>query len=146
MPFWNFVGTFLVSFWRHFARQISSLEVLRFRARPVELPGTTTGSKKLIFIGLLLKIEGRPFRVGVLTGAVLEAKMELKWTPKSAKKLLKTNLENRSEIRPQKWIKIEPKSIPNCTQSRIKNRFEIYTFFSSWKNDGESYGGVPENM
>ena len=52
----------------------------------MELPGTTTGSKKWIFIAVLFKIEGRPFRVGVLTGAVLEAKMEPTWTPKSDKK------------------------------------------------------------
>ena len=52
----------------------------------MELPGTTTGSKKWIFIGVLFKIEGRPFRVGVLMGAVLKVKMEPKWIPNFAKK------------------------------------------------------------
>ena len=78
MPFWTLLGTILEPFWRRFRGQISSWKVLRFRARPVEPPGTTTGQKNWIFIGRLFKIEGRPFRVGVLTGAVLEAKMEPK--------------------------------------------------------------------
>ena len=78
VPFWPFLGPILVSFWKHFGARISLYKVLRFRARPREAPATATGSKSLIFIGVLFKIEGRPFRVGVSPGAVLDANMEPK--------------------------------------------------------------------
>ena len=43
------------------------------------------GRLKKLVIGGLFKIEGRPFRVGVLTGMVLEAKIAPKWTSESVK-------------------------------------------------------------
>ena len=72
--------------------------MLRFRGRPREPPGTPTGSKTLIFMGRLFKIEGRPFDVGMLSGLVFDAKMEPTLTSKSTNKCLKTHLESRSAL------------------------------------------------
>ena len=90
--------------------------MLRFRGRPREPPATATGSKSLIFIGVLFKIEGRPFRVGVSPGAVLGAKIEPKWTSESMQKLQKTHRENHPEYLPKSCRKRHPELPQNGTQ------------------------------
>ena len=97
-----------------------------------------------MFIEGLFKIDGRPFRVGVLTGAVVETKMEPKWTYKYTKQLLRTHLENLSENLPQKASKMN-QHVPQCIQNCTKNRSKIY-MFPSCRNGNKSYGSVPANV
>ena len=93
--------------------------MLRFRGRPREPPATPTGSKSLIFIGGLFKIEGRPFRVGVLTGVVLEAKMPPKWVSEFRYKKCYVSEDVPGSPQPPPQSQKGGFSLEGCLKSRV---------------------------
>ena len=104
-----FFDAVLVAFGCHFGVVLQTFWRPNFDTKGVKFSGASPertwmppGSKSLIFIGGLFKIDGRPFHVGVAPGAVLVPKMEPKWKSKSAKKQALTHLGNLSEFRPEK--------------------------------------------
>ena len=108
MPFWTLLESISESFWKILVSEIRCKSLTFQRTSPGAL-GHRHRAKTIENVRRVVQNRGSTFSRRGASGSGFGSQIDPKWTSKSMKKLLKTYLENRSEICSQKCPKMRPK-------------------------------------